>query len=233
MSRVLVLGGTGWVGSAVVRALQEAGEDVGFTWHENAALSDALPGHAWKIDLTTRDAVPALFRRMDKDGWTPDSLVCAVGLRARGPGEAAEPWESALDRAVALLLRTPIAACRELAARPTDAPVRNVVLLGALDRTQSFPIAPHLAAAQGGLTAAAMALGHELGPRGFRVNVVALGLLDGGAAEDVSTEQRDAYKRFSALRRVGTAAETAATAVWLVRENRVLNGKVLAANGGI
>jgi serine/threonine-protein kinase len=45
--------------------------------------------------------------------------------------------------------------------------------------------------------------------------------------------QAEAYTRFSALRRIGTAAEPAATAVWLVRSNTVLNGKVLWANGGI
>jgi hypothetical protein len=60
-----------------------------------------------------------------------------------------------------------------------------------------------------------------------------LGLLDGGAAKDVSPAQAEAYTRFSALRRIGTAAEAAATAVWLVRSNTVLNGKVLWANGGI
>ena len=72
----------------------------------------------------------------------------------------------------------------------------------------------------------------SLGPKGFRVNVVALGILDGGTASAVSPEARAAYLRFAALRRVGTAAEAAATARWLLG-NTALNGKVLSANGGI
>jgi len=41
------------------------------------------------------------------------------------------------------------------------------------------------------------------------------------------------YKKFSALRRLGSAAEAAQAIVWLATGCDYLNGKVVPVNGGI
>ena len=41
------------------------------------------------------------------------------------------------------------------------------------------------------------------------------------------------YKSFSALRRIGTAAEAARAIAWLALENTWMTGKVVPVNGGI
>lgn len=222
---VLVIGGSGWVGRHVVRRLALLGDDVRYTWRTEPP---DLPGCGHRLELLDEDAIPGLFAELD--GWHPDAVVHAAGVRAALPAGVSEA--TAMEAAVRIHAGTVLAVCRELDARPSDR-VRNVVAFGALDRAQSFPVPPAFAAAQGALTATVMALGHELGGRNIRVNVVALGVLDGGAADAVPRSQVETYTRFAALRRVGTAEEAAATAVWLARENRVINGKVLAANGGI
>ena len=111
--------------------------------------------------------------------------------------------------------------------------VRNAVLLGAWAPGQSLPLAVPVATAQGALVTLAMALGRELAPQGVRVNVLSLGLLDGGAGLEVSAAQIESYKALSALRRLSTAAEVARLIAWLLEQNRVLNGKAISANGGI
>jgi 3-oxoacyl-[acyl-carrier protein] reductase len=112
-------------------------------------------------------------------------------------------------------------------------PTRHIVLVGALDRTQSLPLPPHFAATQGALAALAMALGHELGSAGIFVNLVALGLLDGGLSRELVSRRRKDYETFSALRRLGTTKEAAKVIVWLALENTFIQGKVVSANGGI
>ena len=51
-------------------------------------------------------------------------------------------------------------------------------------------------------SALVMALGHELGPAGIRINMVALGVLEGGTSRDLATRRRRDYETFSALRRI-------------------------------
>jgi NAD(P)-dependent dehydrogenase (short-subunit alcohol dehydrogenase family) len=215
MRRVLVLGGSGHVGQAVVRGLARGGDRVAFTYQQGEAVAAALPGLALRCDLALPGAVAALFAALDAAGFMADDLVhCAAAHAVRVQAGAL------IDAAAAL------------SQRPAGRP-RNLVAFTGLAPGQSFPIAPHLAAAQGALSAAVMALAHALGPQGLLVNGVALGLLDGGAAQAVSAAQAAEYTRFSALRRVGRAEEAAATALWFIHHNTALSGKVLPANGGL
>ncbi len=110
---------------------------------------------------------------------------------------------------------------------------RHVVLVGGLDRTQSLPLPAGFAATQGALNALTMALGHELGPKGVFVNLVALGVLDGGLSRELMSQRVKEYEMFSALRRRGTADEAAKVITWLALENTYIQGKVLSVNGGI
>lgn len=228
--KALVLGGTGYVGQEVVRRLAAAGEEVAFTWHQNSALAGELPGLNLQVDLRVPGAVEGLFARLDESGFLPDALACCAGTPANT--RLADCTTEAVSAAFWLYSGSALAACQALAARPSGG-LRNVVFLTALVPGQSIPVSAPFALAHGGLGALTMALGHELGPQGFRVNAVALGLLDGGAARDVAPSQVELYKRFSALHRPGTAGEVAATMLWLMRENRVINGRVLASNGGV
>ncbi|HVV85007.1 MAG TPA: SDR family oxidoreductase, partial [Kofleriaceae bacterium] len=109
----------------------------------------------------------------------------------------------------------------------------SVVLVGALDRAQTVPVPAHFAATQGGLSAMAMALARELGGRGVRVNLVAVGLLDAGLGRDLGAAQVADYRSFSALRRLGTPREVASVVAWLALENTYMNGKILPVNGGL
>ena len=89
------------------------------------------------------------------------------------------------------------------------------------------------AASQGALSSLAMALGKELGPRGIRVNQVALGFLEEGLSHRFVPELREDFKRYSALHRFGSAEEAARAIVWLALENTYINGKVIPVNGGL
>jgi len=230
--RALVLGGSGAIGSAVVRGLREAGLDVTFTYRSSGdvarALADATGARAVAADLRDPGAVRAAVAEVGEPG--PAVLVhCAATSRWVDLGGCSDhDW----DQAHAVNLRAPFVAV-QAAAPALRAAAGSVVLVGALDRSQSVPSPAHFAASQGGLSALAMALARELGPDGVRVNLVAVGLLDAGLSRQLAPRLIADYQKFSALRRLGRPDEVAAAVVWLATDNTYMNGKVLPVNGGI
>jgi 3-oxoacyl-[acyl-carrier protein] reductase len=232
--RALVLGGSGAVGREVVRALCAAGVEVVFTYHRGVEVAHALAAEtgarAMAIDLADAGAIRALAAELGGAAGGPSILVhAAVASRMAALAEVAlDDW----THAHAVNLRAPYLAVQALLPSLTAAG-GDVVLIGALDRTQSVPAPAHFAASQGGLAAMAMALARELGGHGVKVNLVAVGLLDAGLGRELGASMVADYRSFSALRRLGTPAEVAAAVAWLALSNSYMNGKILPVNGGL
>lgn len=234
----LVLGGTGTVGSAVLKELARREVTAAFSYCRAADKARALAaeyGHtAFALDLEDGAGTKAALDAQP----TPDLVVHCAGVSG-GSQPFVEVDLATWQRAVDVNVRSAVLVTQWLAARHAGEPraaapgTRHVVLVGGLDRTQSLPLPPHFAATQGALTALTMALGHELGPRGVLVNLVALGVLDGGISGELVGRRIEEYETFSALRRRGTAEEAAKLIAWLGLENSYIQGKVLSANGGI
>ena len=55
--RALVLGGTGHVGSAVVKALRAESVETAFTWHQSESKAAELGGPHHQLDLTDETAI--------------------------------------------------------------------------------------------------------------------------------------------------------------------------------
>jgi NAD(P)-dependent dehydrogenase (short-subunit alcohol dehydrogenase family) len=219
--RALVLGGSGAIGSAVVRGLVARDVATTFTWHEHS--HEIAGAAAVRADLTKAAELRALFA-----GEPFDILVhCAAVHR---PGALADLTTEDFDAAVALSGRSAFVAMQELARARRPA---HVVFVGALERAQSLPLPAPFAAAQGMLSALAMSFAKELGPQGILVNVVAGGLTNEGVAKGVSAKNLAHYTKLSSLHRLATPDEIAAPVLFLALDNAYMTGKTLAANGGI
>jgi 3-oxoacyl-[acyl-carrier protein] reductase len=232
----LVLGGTGAVGAAVLAAFARAGLPTTFTYRTSEARARALAAEhgqtAAHADLRDACAVRKLYAEMDARGAAPDVLVhCAAVHR---PASLADARPEDLDDALHVAGRAALVATQELAKRlAAEARPGHVVFVGALDRAQSLPLSVTFAAAQGMVSAMAMALAKELGPRGVRVNLVAGGPTGRGVSARLDPALLRDYEKLSALRRLGTPEEIAACVAFLALDNEYMTGKVLAANGGI
>ena len=226
--RALVLGGSGAVGGAVLAELARRGVPAAFSYHRGEERARALAaehGHeAFRVDL----ADPAATRAALDAQPTPQVVIhCAAVSGALALGEIDL---AAYQQAMAVNVQSAFLVAQWVASR--GAPC-DIVLVGGLDRAQSLPLPVHFAATQGALSALVMALAHELGPRGIRVNEVALGVLEGGLSQGLATRRRRDYETFSALRRAGKPAEAAKVIAWLALENTFIQGKVIPVNGGI
>lgn len=233
--KALILGGSGAVGREVVRALRAAGVDVAFTYRRNAEVAHALAAEtgarAIAVELADPGAVRALAAEVGGGAAGGPSILVHAAVASR-MAPLAEVTDDDWATAHAVNLRAPYVAVQALLPSLTAAG-GSVVLVGALDRAQSVPAPAHFAATQGGLTSMAMALAREVGGKGVKVNLVAVGLLDAGLGKELGAAMVADYRSFSALRRLGTAAEVAAAVAWLALENTYMNGKILPVNGGL
>ncbi len=228
VKRPLVLGGTGTVGSAVLRELTRRGHHAVFSYHrseDKARMLEQELGHkAVRVDLADAAATTAMLDAQD----TIDVVIHCAGVSA---GLALPEIDLAtFQQAMAVNVQSAFLACKWVATRAKRC---DVVLVGGLDRTQSLPLPAHFAATQGALGALAMAVAHEVGRLDIRVNVVALGPLDSGISQGLAARRRKDYETFSALRRPGKPDEAAKVIAWLALENSFIQGKVIAVNGGI
>ncbi len=229
--KALVIGGTGTVGSAVLRELAGRGVPAAFTFHSHEdrarVLASELGLTAFAVDL----ADPVALRQALDARDVPDVVICCAGITASPPLVELDP--AAWQRAMAVNVGGPLEVCRWIAQHASKTRVVDVVIVGGLDRTQSLALPVGYAATQGALSAMVMALGHELGPVGVRINMVSLGVLEGGTSRDLQPQRLRDYEKYSSLRRVGTAAEAAKAIAWLALENTYIQGKVVPVNGGI
>ncbi len=232
---VLVLGGSGAVGQEITKLLTAAGARVVFTFWRRAEVAASLAAstgaRAEHIDLRNPAEIRALVARLGSEGFHPTKLIHSAGLPS--PVSLAATQDSDFADVLAVNTQAPFVAAHALIPHMIEAGGGDIVLLGALDRTQSLPLPVAFAASQGALPAMAMALGRELGSKGIRANVLAVGLLSSGLSMGLDPALVEDYKNFSAFRRLGDPAEVARVAVWLATQNTYVNGKVISVNGGI
>jgi NAD(P)-dependent dehydrogenase (short-subunit alcohol dehydrogenase family) len=77
------------------------------------------------------------------------------------------------------------------------------------------------------------AMAKELGNYNIRVNILALGILEGGASRKLSNEVKEAYLKHCSMKRFGRAEEVAAMASWMALENTYVTGQVVILDGGL
>jgi 3-oxoacyl-[acyl-carrier protein] reductase len=232
MKNVLVLGGSGALGLALLHELHRAGASAVFTYHTGstvaAAASHALGYASYAADLRQADAVPALFDALARDDRLPDVVVHCAGIAptAQLDDIDAASW----DALQAVHGRAAMLCAQQMARRGLRG---ALVLVAAIDGLQPVPAPAHYAASQAAMWGLTQALAKELGPRGILVNLAMIGVLDGGIAQALAPDLRESYRRYAALGRTGTCVEAARALRWLALENTYLNGAQFPITGGL
>lgn len=230
--RVLVLGGSGTLGQAVLAELQRVGAAACFTYHQQEEKAQALAREtgfaAHAVDLRQADAVAQLFEALARDDALPEVVLHCAGI---APVLALDEIDApAWDEVQAVHGRAALQCAQQMARRGLRG---SLVLVAALDGLAPVAAPAHYAASQGALWGLTQALAKELGPRGILVNLAVAGVLEGGISHALEPALRDAYRRYAALGRTGTCAEAARALRWLALENTYLHGAQFPITGGL
>ncbi len=211
---VLVTGGSGAIGGAIVDRLRRAGRDVAFTYRSGGeratALEERTGAVAWALDLADRGAVEPLIEAVEERQGAITGLVNAAGVQRSQllamTGDDA--WDEVIDLNLGAAFRCCRAVLRGMVVRRAGAIV-SVASLSALHGVGGLAA---YAAAKAGVLAMTRCLAREVGRRNIRVNAVVPGYVASEMTADVS-DDAVAKLRAGECLPGGTPAEAVAEAV--------------------
>lgn len=181
--RALVTGGSKGIGAAIVARLAAAGATV-MTTARTAPADSGDAAVFVTADLSTASGTATVAQRVVDEFGALDILVHTVGGSEAGPGGYTaltdEQWQSALETNLLSAVRLDRALLPPMVQRGAGA----VVHVTSIQRRMPlFDATLGYAAAKAALTVYSKGLANEVGPKGVRVNTVAPGFVQTGAAD--------------------------------------------------
>ena len=231
----LVTGGAVGIGAACVRALAEAGFEVGVHYNSSAGPAEKLvaehPGaFSIQADLSQPEGADTIYSLLKARGGV-NVLVNNAGMNVDAPLFTAKIED--FERIVATNMRATWLLTRRLMRlmiRKGEGRVINI----------SSVVGSTGNAGQGiyGMTKAAIdnftkTASMELGPRNILVNSVAPGFIDTPMTQVLSQEVQDAILAKIPLGRLGQPEEVADVVKFLATSGSYITGTVIHVNGGM
>lgn len=237
MSNHVVLGGTGGIGSALVRRLAQRGDRVMIAARDEgrlAALQAATPGSStFQVDATSFESVERCLAAAHQqfDGALHGVALC-VGSILLKPAHATtfEQWQETIARN----LTSAFAVVR--AAAKTMRSGGSVVLCSSTAARVGLANHEAIAAAKAGVEGLTRAAAATNAARGLRFNAVAPGLVRTPLAAVLTGSEATlrASEALHPLGRIGEPDEIASLMAWLLGPDSTwMTGEVLGLDGGM
>ncbi|MCG8353960.1 MAG: SDR family oxidoreductase [Kiloniellales bacterium] len=230
---VLILGGTGGIGSALARRCRERGRPVHITGRDGgrlAALAQSLDAGASQVDVGDAEQIEQAVEAAAPDGRLGGLAYCVgsidlVPLRRATAAQLAQSYAlNVIGAALAV----------QAAAAALKAAEGAVVLFSSVAVQRGFANHSVIAAAKGGVEGLTRALAAELAPA-VRVNCVAPSLTRTPLAEGLLANKAmaEGISAAHALGRLGEPDDVAALAVFLLgHEAAWMTGQIVGVDGG-
>jgi 3-oxoacyl-[acyl-carrier protein] reductase len=233
----LVTGATGGIGEAIARALHAQGATVaisGTREEKLAALAAnlAVRVHVLPCNLADKEAVEALVPNAEAAMQQVDILVNNAGItrdnifvRLRD-----EDWDTVIAINLTASFRIARAAARGMMRRRYGRILGITSVVGVTGNAGQA----NYAAAKAGMIGMSKSLAQEVAARGVTVNCIAPGFIETAMTGALTGKQREMILSRVPAGRLGTPADVAALAVYLVSDEAAyLTGQTLHVNGGM
>jgi 3-oxoacyl-[acyl-carrier protein] reductase len=237
----LVTGGSRGLGRAICLTLAREGATVVFNYaradaeaQETLALIERAGGkaRAFKVSVLDKAGLNEMVRTVEKELGTIEILVNNAGIGQVVPLALMEEddWDKMMSTNVKGTFLTTQAVLRGMI-RLERGRILNMSSLAGV-KMMHAPV--HYAAAKAALKGFSEALAKEIGRYKITVNCLAPGILDEGVADNIPPSKKEEYLKHCALRRMGTCAEVAEVAAFLVSDrNSYMNGATIVLDGAV
>lgn len=239
----LISGASSGIGRATAEALAQAGARVAINYHRNragaeeaAAAIGAAGGDAFIVqaDVTSAPAVARMVAAVEAH-WGPVDILVNNAGDIVGRQTLCEMTEEFWDQVIDLNLKSAFLCVKATGASMLARKHGCIINVSSVSaRNGGGPGAAAYAAAKGGLLTYTKALAKELSPQGVRVNGVAPGLIITPFHRNSTPETIEKWVTGIPLGRAGTAADVAATILFLASPaGSYINGETIEINGGM
>jgi 3-oxoacyl-[acyl-carrier protein] reductase len=233
----LVTGATGTIGGAIARTLHAQGATVAISGTRKEVL-DNLAGelggrvHAFTCNLADPAETEALVTKAEEAMGQLDVLVANAGVTRDNllVQLRDEDWDHVISVNLSATFRLARAAVRGMMRRRFG----RVIAITSVVGTTGNPGQSNYVAAKAGITGMIKALAQEYAKRGVTANCVAPGFIVTPMTDKLNDKQRDVIVAKIPAARAGTAAEVAASVVFLASDEAAyVTGQTLHVNGGM
>jgi NAD(P)-dependent dehydrogenase (short-subunit alcohol dehydrogenase family) len=233
---VLITGGSGAVGSAMVERFLQNGDHVAFTYHKNEAKALAIEKDSkavgYKADLTKKSDVVAMVSKIHEDMGSIDVLINNAGLTQIMPFALLE--EEDWDYIISANLKTMYLVTRECVRDMIIKKKGAIVNIGSIAGHRLLEVPVHYATAKAGVSGFTISLAKELSRYNIRVNSLVPGLLSEGVGRMVPENKLNEYLSYCTAGRPGSPREAAATAFFLASDDAsYINAQIVIMDGGL
>ncbi len=241
MATALVIGGTGGVGSAVVRSCAREGMNVIFTYLKAEQSAEALTKEApsfgvdikgLPLDLRDVERTRAVMRESgDTDELVTVVFAAATGVHRRLLESEAKHWDWIFDANA----RSFLVVFQETLRPLSRSKGSLIALTSSGGRLVMWPEYSLIGAAKAALESLVRYAAVEAAPFGVRVNAVCPGVIDTKALDSFPNKQSmvTEFREKSPMGRLVTAEEVAHCVQWLARpESSMITGQTVVIDGG-
>jgi 3-oxoacyl-[acyl-carrier protein] reductase len=236
----LVTGASRNIGKAIAMALAGAGAKVigtSTTAEGAAALTREFASHGYNgrgavLDVGNATSIDALIAALDAAGEMPTILVnnAAITRDALLLRMKAEDWDHVIATNLTSVFRLSKACLKRMMKERRGRIVNLTSIVGVTGNAGQA----NYAAAKAGMLGFTKSLAKEIASRGITVNAIAPGFIDTDMTKALSEEQRARLQSQIPMGRLGTAADIASAALFLVSPAAAyITGETLHVNGGM
>lgn len=237
--KILVTGGSRGLGRALCRAFTTHGAEVAFTWNINQAAAEetvalcskhGVSPLSFRVPALDNAAIAMAIKDLEQRWGGIDVLVNNAGVSQNLPVALMEEedWDFVMDTNVKGTFLMTRAVLRGMFRRKAGV----ILNLGSLAGVRMIEAPVHYYTSKAAVKGFTEALAKEVARHKIRVLCLAPGLLEDGVGRNLPDHKRDDYLHHCALGRVGTFAEVAEFAAFLVSDgNSYQSGATVVMDG--